>query len=170
MKVAVVSDIHDNLANLETFLKYLHKTGINTVLCCGDLTNSETLYTLAKGVKGDIFLVRGNIEIYNEEETKNYHNVHYFGPLAYFQIENKNIALCHEPFWIEKIKKQYPDTDFIFYGHTHKPWSETSVLNNKNILIANPGNLANTFHPATFAVWDINNNQLDLKRPQDLDL
>jgi predicted phosphodiesterase len=49
--------------------------------------------------------------------------------------------------------------DIIFYGHTHKPWIEIK----NGIQIVNPGTLGGVFTPATFAVWDTDKREPELK-------
>ncbi|MFH1192432.1 MAG: metallophosphoesterase family protein [bacterium] len=49
--------------------------------------------------------------------------------------------------------------DYVFYGHTHKPWEE--MVGECKLL--NPGTLAGMFYRATFAVWDTVNNKFSLK-------
>ncbi|MCX6797241.1 MAG: metallophosphoesterase family protein, partial [Candidatus Doudnabacteria bacterium] len=48
--------------------------------------------------------------------------------------------------------------DFVFHGHTHKPWQETI---GKTIII-NPGTLAGLFNKATFAVFDTETKKAQL--------
>ncbi|MCK4745114.1 metallophosphoesterase family protein, partial [Candidatus Parcubacteria bacterium] len=47
MKVAIISDIHDNIPNLKKGLAYCAENNIEKIFCCGDVTNSETLKFLA---------------------------------------------------------------------------------------------------------------------------
>jgi len=74
MKFLVISDIHDNLVNLEKCIRWGEAEGINKAICCGDVTNEETLARLIEKFE-ILYLVRGNIEIYNEEEIKRYSNI-----------------------------------------------------------------------------------------------
>lgn len=60
MLIAIISDLHDNLANWQKLHQYLQKQGIKTLLFCGDLTNADTLQTMATNFQGDIYLIAGN--------------------------------------------------------------------------------------------------------------
>jgi len=81
------------------------------------------------------------------------------------KIGGLTIGFCHEPKNIKKVLKLTPTTpDFIFYGHTHKPW----LGHDGETIIANPGNVSGTFHQATFAVLDTTAKKLDLKIIADL--
>ncbi len=51
MKFAIISDIHDNLVNLEKFFNWCKQEGVNELICCGDIANGETLGLLAKNFK-----------------------------------------------------------------------------------------------------------------------
>ena len=162
MKIVIISDIHDNLVNLKKCLKQCSDNKIEKLICCGDVTNPETLKVLASSFIGDIFLVAGNIELWHEEELDLYKNIKFFGKTGVVKIGEKNIGICHEPFLINKVLKQ--KVDIVFYGHTHKPWIE---VKNK-IKIINPGTLGGVFTPATFAVWDTGTKEPELKLVEEL--
>jgi len=158
MKVAIISDIHDNLVNLEKCLNWCQENKVKNIICCGDVTNGETLKLLAENFAGKIYLVNGNVELYDKEEIKQYKNIKYFGRIGRFELNKKNIGFCHELYLVEKILEK-GKCDIIFYGHTHKPWEE-KVHETK---IINPGTLGGVFTRATFAVWDTKSEKLELK-------
>lgn len=158
MKIAVISDIHDNQINLKKCLNWIKENKIKKIVCCGDITNSETLDILANDFDGKIFLVKGNVEIYREEELEKYNNIEYGGRIGIFKIGEKIVGACHEPFLIDKIFKK-GEPDIIFYGQTHKPW----LAKKRGIEIINPGTLGGMFFRATFAIWDRENKKLELK-------
>lgn len=158
MKIAIISDIHDNLVNLKKCLKICRKNNIKTMICCGDVTNYETLNILATKFEGNIFLVKGNAEIYPDEEIKQYKNINYAGKVGLWEINNKKIGACHEPYLIEKVLEK-GKSDIIFYGHTHKPWE----YKKNDIKIVNPGTLGGVFTMATFAIWNMDKNSLKLE-------
>jgi len=157
MKFLVISDIHDNLVNLEKCLNWGKNENIENAICCGDVVNDETLKYLAENFKS-IYLVRGNLEIYDEVEIKKYNNINYLGRFGVFELDGKTIGLCHEPWYIDNVLKIKP-CQIIFYGHTHEPWVEEK----DGLNTANPGTLGGVFNKASFAVWDSLNNKLELK-------
>jgi len=156
MKIAVISDMHDNLVNLEKFFSWCKIKKIEKIICCGDVTNSETLNILARGFNDKIYLVGGNIELYNEESLKQYPNIKYYGKIGIVEIDKHKIGICHEPFLIDKILEK-EKVDYIFYGHTHKPWIEEK----DGVKIVNPGTLGGVFQKATFAFME--GKSLELK-------
>lgn len=158
MKIAIISDIHDNLVNLEKCLNWCEKEKIKHLICCGDITNSETLEFLSNKFAKQIYLVQGNIEIYDEREVERFNNIEYFGKIGKTELGGKTIGICHEPYIIDKVLKKWK-CDIIFYGHTHRPWQEER----NGIKAINPGTLAGMFSKATFAVYDTENRSLELK-------
>lgn len=161
MKAAIISDIHDNLANLEKFLNWANKNKIKELIICGDLCTPATLAKiLAPNFKGKIHIVYGNVcdldlEI---EKAKEFSHIIHYGDEGRFEIDDKKVAIVHLPDRARKLAQSH-QYDFVFYGHTHKPWLETV---NQTQLV-NPGTLAGMFYKATFAVWDTSNNKLELK-------
>ena len=173
MRIAIISDIHDNLVNLEKCLTWCVNNNIEYLICCGDVTNSETLEFLAHfnksvGNQWYIYLVKGNMEIFEDKEVEKYKNVKFLGRVGRFNLEGKNIGLCHEPFLIKKVK-ELGKCDIIFYGHTHKPWlsfakaTESKENIESDTKLINPGTLGGVFQKATFAVWDSGSGELELK-------
>lgn len=158
MKLAVISDIHDNLVNLEKALNWAKANDIGEIICAGDVTNSETLQFMADNFSGTIHLVRGNMEIYEEAEAKKLYNINYLGRFGATEITGKIVGVCHEPLFIDDVlAKGKPE--IIFFGHTHKPWMEKK----DGVTTANPGTLGGVFQKATFAVWDSETGFLELK-------
>lgn len=157
MKIAIIADIHDNLANLEKCLRFCLKSNVEILLCCGDVTNQETLVYMSEMFQKKIYLVRGNMEIFTEELALAQKNIKYLGRIGRIKLVGKNIGLCHEPFLKGSVLKQGP-CDFIFYGHTHKPWIEKT----NDYKFINPGTLGGVFQRATFALWDTKNDEPEL--------
>ncbi|MFH1233955.1 MAG: YfcE family phosphodiesterase [Patescibacteria group bacterium] len=158
MKVAIISDIHDNSLNLKKSLAWCEKNKIKELICCGDITNSDTLRYLAENFLGKINLARGNMEIFEETEVGQYKNINYLGLFGAVKFDNKKIGICHKPELIVEVKK-LGHCDLIFYGHTHQPW----IKKEKGITIANPGTLGGVFYKASFGVCDSETGNLELK-------
>ena len=60
MKIAIISDTHDNLANFNKAIDFLHKEKIEVMLHCGDICTQDTIDQATKIFKGKIYFVRGN--------------------------------------------------------------------------------------------------------------
>lgn len=161
MLIAVISDIHDNLINLEKVLSFCRAKEIKEIICCGDVASEETLAELAK-FSGTIHLVFGNMDLdYHKQKVlvEKHPNIILYQGVGEVVLTGKKIAFVHEPFKI-KAYLQHVQTraDIIFHGHTHKPW--TQVI--EGVQVVNPGNVANIWYAPTFAIFDTENNKLEL--------
>lgn len=65
MKIAIVSDSHDNMINLKKVLDYLQDKKIKNLIHCGDLTSSDILEKL-RDFQGNVYLVEGNADLWNK--------------------------------------------------------------------------------------------------------
>lgn len=167
MKVAIISDIHDNIPNLKKVLDYCRENKIEKIICCGDLASMETLDFLNDNFAGEIFFVFGNMDndyLKNYPfENNRYKNTKIFKNFGETEIKKIKIAFIHFP-QEAKALCETGKYSFVFHGHTHKPWTEQ--INNCTIL--NPGNIANQHYPPTFAVWNIEQNNFNLIKINEL--
>jgi len=173
MKIAIISDIHDNIPNLKKVLDYCVSNKIEKIVCLGDLASLETLEYLNENFGGEIFFTFGNMD---NDYLQNYNfKNNEFGKTKIFkkegeaEIDGKKIGFVHFP-RIAKGMCRTGKFKFVFYGHTHKPWeevvevpasAEASVRLSKML---NPGNVAGQFFPATFAVWNTEDDKFELVR------
>ncbi|NTU98987.1 YfcE family phosphodiesterase [Candidatus Falkowbacteria bacterium] len=159
MKIAIISDIHDNVVNLEKCLKWCQSEGISTIVCCGDVTNAETVDFMASNFKGMIHLIMGNADNYDDAILNRYSNIKNYdrkGGKLFFG--DTKVGFCHEPYHIKHLFHQ-AKFDIVFYGHTHKPWESDE----NGVRLINPGTLGGVFYKASFAVWDTETSELTLK-------
>jgi putative phosphoesterase len=167
MKIAIISDIHDNLPNLKKVLDYCNAHKIEKIICCGDLATIETLDFLNDNFKGEIFSTYGNMDqghVANYPFSGNkYKHTEIFHDFGQTEIADKKVAFVHFP-EVAKTLCESGKYAFVFHGHTHKPWTE--LINNCTLL--NPGNVANQYYPPTFAIWNISDNSFKLIRINEL--
>jgi uncharacterized protein len=159
MKIAIISDLHDNLTNLNKVLKISQVENVKKLICAGDLGNKETLKYLATNFKNKIYLVYGNADLYPQSETEKYSNIIFFDSFGFFKIAEIKFALCHEPYFIKKILETKKKIDYLFYGHTHRPNIE---IKNK-IILANPGSLNDSMQLSSLAILNTITKKLKLK-------
>jgi putative phosphoesterase len=154
--IAIISDIHDNLANLDKFLKYAKDNKISEIICLGDLTSDSTLERLAKGFNGNIHLVLGNADFFDVGRI-NFGQVKYYGKKGSCKIGDKMVAFTHFLYEAKNLadSEKY---DYVFYGHTHKPWEEKRG----NTVLINPGTVSGMLSKASFAVWNLKENKFAL--------
>jgi putative phosphoesterase len=159
MKHAIISDIHDNLTNLEKCLKWCNFNSIGSIICCGDITSEDTLKFILNSFSGMVHLVEGNMEIYDPAKASilKEKNLRFYGPAGRFESDGLYIGICHEPYFIGRVS-ELGKCDIIFYGHTHKPWIEEKG----GVKLVNPGTLGGVFQKATFAVWNTNEGSIEL--------
>lgn len=148
MKIAIVSDTHNNWANFKKAIDWINMEKIQLILHCGDICNQETIDDAKKLFKGEIKFVRGNADF----------DLLDISDAVEFEVDGKKIAFVHFPSEAKKMaqSKKY---NVVFYGHTHRPWEEKI----DNCHMINPGELAGQFYKATFAIYDISNSILELK-------
>ncbi|MFC1613579.1 metallophosphoesterase [Patescibacteria group bacterium] len=161
MKIAIISDSHDNLPNMYKAIEWMNKNGIEEIIHCGDVCAPAALREIAKKFKGKIHLVYGNVDGDHEgmkKKAEESGNVIIYGDEGHLKFGEKKIAFVHYPIIAKELAKS-GKYDFVFYGHSHKPWEE--MVGNCKML--NPGTLAGMFYKATFAVWDTENNKFELK-------
>jgi len=160
MKIAIISDTHDNVPNLEKALDWMRQSKVEQIIHCGDLCAPGILTkVLSPKFSGKIHMVFGNVEDRDllNTKVKSFKNVNHYGDKGEVELGGKKIAFIHFPEEAKKLAES-GKYDLVFYGHSHKPWEE---MVGKTRLI-NPGTLAGLFYKATFAVYDTNINKLEL--------
>jgi len=170
MLIGIISDVHNNETNLKKVLNYCESNKIAKIICCGDLASDETLDFMADNFKpsvdGEIFYVFGNMDNEQLREFQYvdvYKNINLFRKFGEIEIEDSRVAFVHFPDVAKKLA-QTDKYDFVFYGHTHKPWTE----NVGNCTLLNPGNVAGDYYAPTFAVWNTKDDKFTLVKVHDL--
>lgn len=185
MKIAIISDIHNNEANLKKVLDYCRENNIKQMICCGDLASLETLDFLNDNFTGEIFFTFGNMDndflkdyffkkvdplptgrqarFANWQLGMTYKKTKIFKDFGEIEIDRKKVAFIHFPREAKELCES-GKYKFVFYGHTHKPWEETVG----QCKILNPGNVANQFYSPTFAVWNTEDDKFILIRINEL--
>ncbi|PIT93599.1 hypothetical protein COU00_03430 [Candidatus Falkowbacteria bacterium CG10_big_fil_rev_8_21_14_0_10_43_11] len=160
MRIAIISDTHDNVPNLEKALAWMKENKIEQLIFCGDLCAPSILKeVIAPQFSGQIHLVFGNAEDrVLTPHVAQFKNARHYGDQGEIEIDGHRVAFTHFPREAKELAER-GKYDFVFYGHTHKPWTEK--IGKTELL--NPGTLAGLFNKATFAVWDTKTGELELK-------
>jgi putative phosphoesterase len=152
MKAAIVSDIHDNIWNLEVVLRQIQHTGAEMLLFLGDLCAPFTLAQLAEGFSGPIHVIFGNndgdIFMISKIAAKHPH-VTLHGQFAEIEVGGKKVALNHYPDLARRLAESGA-YDAVFSGHDHKRY----VHKVGKTLWANPGEVMGRFGQPGFGIWD----------------
>lgn len=164
MKIVILSDIHDNIWNLEKVLNQVINNVDRTILC-GDYCSPSTFKKATEKFKV-AYCVWGNVDgekvKITEEIYKNkIEHVKLLGNFGEINIDGKKIAFTHYPD-IAKTSAHSNLYDAVFHGHTHE------VLNEKveKTLLLNPGAVCGFSNgnpsKATFAIYDTSTNSAEI--------
>ena len=150
MKVALCSDIHDNIWALERALPLMRQA--EALICCGDFCAPFTLAQLAEGFRGPIHVVWGNNDGDKWLLTKQaarFAQVVLYGELAEFELGGLRVGVNHYPQIAQGLARS-GKYDLVCYGHDHLAHSE--LVGGCRLL--NPGELMGRLGPCRFALLD----------------
>ena len=156
MKIAVLSDIHDNIWNLKKVLRIIKKESCEAILFCGDYC-APSIVKLIIELKLPIYAVFGNVDGAHYEIMKLIRDLpfyHQFKELAEIELDKKKIALCHYPQLAEGLAHT-GKYDVIFYGHTHE-FKQGKI---SKTLIINPGEVMGLGGECSFGIYDTRVNK-----------
>lgn len=160
MKIAVVSDIHDNVWQLEKVLNGITEAQADVVLCCGDLCAPFTLKQIADGFSGPVHLVFGN----NDGDkwllttvAAQAGNVTLHDTLFESVLGTCDVAMVHFPN-VARALAASGRYDVVFYGHDHTAAAERVG----ETWLINPGEVMGRFGATTYAIYDTEADEVDL--------
>lgn len=156
MKIAIVSDIHDNVWTLKAALAQVNDAAV--MFCCGDLCSPFVVGLMAEGFRGTIHIVEGNNEgdwRRISQAAARFPNVHLHGEFFEEELDGKRVAINHYPS-IALPLAQSGKYDLVCYGHDH----HFAIEQRGSTLTLNPGALlgydpvSKQDIPATFIIYD----------------
>lgn len=158
MKIAVFSDVHDNLLRWREAAEIIRAEKIKIGFCCGDLGDLQTVDEVA-GTFKTLYLALGNMDFKLKEMTGLFpENLKFSFDFGEIELEKRKIAFVHSNRLAKELTE--PDRyDLVFYGHTHTPWEEKIG----NTVLLNPGEVAGQFGKASFAIYDLGKMKAELK-------
>ena len=151
MKVAVISDTHDHLGNVDRAIARINGLGAGALLHCGDLVSPFVVDRLAS-FDGPVHVVFGNNEgdrFTIARVAAKFPNVTLHGEVGFVETGAGEIAFTHRPEFARGLACTGTYAA-VFYGHTHRMKVErigTSWL-------VNPGELMGLLEPPGFIVFD----------------
>ncbi len=162
MKIAIISDIHDNAHNLVMALEQIKTHNVEKILFLGDFCGAAIAWMLtASPIK--VQAIWGNNDgdksLITKFSCQEWSNLEIgFDVFDSLEIDNRKIFLSHYPMLAKPIAKSW-DFDAVFYGHNH--------LKNKEFiwdcLVMNPGEVgAYKTGIATWALYDTKNNDAEI--------
>jgi len=160
MLVAVLSDCHDRLENLEKTLARIERAEV--ALFCGDYCAPFTLKALAEGFHGPVHSVFGN----NDGDAflllaiaQKAGNVTFHQPMAHLELDGRRIAVVHYSEFGEALALS-GKYDAVFSGHDHTAGAKTLG----STLWANPGEVMGRFGKPSFGLYDTESNTFEIIR------
>ena len=160
MKLAIISDIHDNVWTLQAALGSLQDADL--LICCGDLCSPFVVGLMAASFQNPIHIVEGNNEGDWRRITQvagKHSHVYLHGEFFQDVMDGKRIAVNHYPDIALPIA-QSNQYDLVCYGHNHlfaiERHGNTLTLNPGALLGYDPVNRRDI--PATFILYDTTSN------------
>jgi len=138
MKIAVMSDTHDHIANIEKAVAEINRSGAEKLLHCGDLCSPFVIKPLSQ-FNGSVDIVFGNNE--GDSFTINgtaaeFPNITLHGAIAFLKIGSLDIAVTHRPEFARGLAST-GEYGAVFFGHTHR----RENLRIKETWLINPGEI-----------------------------
>jgi hypothetical protein len=160
MQIVIISDSHDNVANLEKVVNYCHENSISTMIHAGDLCAPGLVPKVLVKFSGTVHMILGNV---GDHETLKMvcdktENVEYYGEEAELELAGKKIGLVHTPVEAEALIKK-GGYDLVIHGHNH----QSEIREENGIKIVNPGTVGGLFNEATFAVYETESGEGEIK-------
>lgn len=157
-KLAIISDTHDQVANLQAAVGICNANGVSALAHCGDLISPFMLKQLKK-FQGEVHLVYGNNvgdqHLISSRCTTEYPNITHHGILGNFELAGYKICLLHYPNQARGIASQ-SIYDIVCCGHSH---CHNVELIEKTLLI-NPGHLLGEDDKAGFYIVNLEKWQI----------
>ena len=174
MLIAVLSDIHDHLANLAAALGHAAAPGgtgprADALVCCGDLCSPFVVDELARGFPaGPIHLVFGNNDgdryrIAAKAGGPTAPNVAVHGESAELELGGRRVFVHHFAD-VGRLAVAAGRFDLVCYGHDH----ERALVRDGRSLGINPGAVMG-WHPRrgeirpTFALYDTETGAAEIR-------
>lgn len=151
-KVAIISDSHDNIWNLDRALEQIRASGAELLLHCGDMIAPFIVNKLAAGFPGEIHIVFGNNDADGrllQTLAANHDRVHLHGVYIELAAGTRKIAMIHYPEPALRIA-QSGQLDLVCYGHNHTKHAEEIG----DCWLVNPGEIMGMNGPATWGLYD----------------
>lgn len=157
MRIAVLSDIHDNIWNLQATIKRITELDSQAIIFCGDFCSPFI----------SPFLVQTSLPVYacfgnNDEDhsaiierasSPNFHTWSLGREFAEIELGGSKIAFCHYP-KLGRLLAGTGEYQAVFHGHTHIAFQEKIG----STLLANPGAVCGIVSgkpgPASFGIYN----------------
>lgn len=137
MRIGVISDTHDHLANVEQIVALLNRERVDRVVHTGDITKAKTLRVLS-ALEAPLVGVYGNNDLEREslEAAVRKYDFRVVDPPLRVDWLGRRVVVVHDP-------KEHGDEvllsgDVLLHGHDHRH----RVERRNGTLVFNPGECA----------------------------
>lgn len=157
LRIAILSDIHDNIWKLETLLAGLQA---EVIIFCGDFCAPFTLSQIAEGFAGPIHAVFGNNDgdqFLLSRVAGRFSHVTLHGDFAELTLGVRNVAVTHYP-EIGRALAQGGGYDLVCHGHSH----ERTMERLGKTLRVNPGEVMGRFGLSTYVIYETTTGHAEL--------
>lgn len=153
MKIAILSDIHDHLVNLNAALTRCRELKAEAIVCCGDLCSPFVAKALGDGTDVPVHIVFGN----NDGDRfrianvgRGLENLEFHGEYAELEFDGVGFSVNHFD-TIGRGLAKGDAFDVVCFGHNHR--QEIAVQG--KTLIINPGEIyGGLTGRSTFVIYD----------------
>jgi putative phosphoesterase len=158
MRIAVISDTHDNIWKLDVLLRGLK--GVDALIHCGDLCSPFMVKKIKEYVKNiPVHIVWGNNDgdkLALIEAGIDAPNINFHEDFANLKLDGLSVGVTHyKSFAVElSINESY---DLILFGHTH----EAEEKQMRRGLLVNPGEVMGLMGRSTYAIIDTKSLQVE---------
>ena len=164
MRIGILSDIHDHLANLAAAIGFLNDRQIEALICCGDLCSPFVVDGL-KEFSGPVHIVFGNNDADLFRITRKCDaRVQAHGEFLEIELGGRNIAVNH----FDNIARPIALSgvyDLVCFGHNHR----ISLMRTGQTLAVNPGPIMGVAFtasgwervPPTFSTYDSSSGRIE---------
>ena len=135
MKIAILSDIHDQLAQLKKALEAIQNT--DALLFCGDLCSPFVIKALGEGYSNPIHIVFGNNDgdlFRITQNSKAFSHIQLHGELAELTFDDVRFGMNHFDN-IARVLAESGRYDVVCFGHNH----QFEMSQSSHCLLINPG-------------------------------
>jgi hypothetical protein len=138
MRIGVVSDTHNHLANVARIVSLLNRAGVDLVVHTGDITQAKTLEVLAR-LEAPLRGVYGNNDAGERaplEQAAARLGIQLADPPLRLTLAERRIVVVHDPRALGAA--WHDEHDLALHGHTHRRTQERHGAS----LLFNPGECA----------------------------
>ena len=159
MRVAILSDTHDQIGNARAAVKYCNAYSVSLIIHCGDLISPFMLDELAK-FAGAVHLVYGNNigdqHLISQGCGLRYPSISHHGMLGVLEAGGLRFAFTHYPQMAKGLACQGL-FDVVCCGHNHR----YQVEKIGDCLLVNPGELLGKDEQPGFCILQCESRELE---------